>query len=182
MASFAIAALSLNSFLARDNIDESPAWELLEGVPSQKPMPTLFHSILQKRLTALIDSFNSAYEAFPELRCVLSENSVVPDVAVVKCDRLPKENGPFIGAPDWAIEILSPDQSMTRLIAKLQMCLREGMQLGWIVDPTEQVVMVLLPGDRLILQQGDAELLGLDDLQISLTSNQLFTWVNPSNT
>ena len=71
-------------------------------------------------------------------------------------DRLPKENGPFIGAPDWAIEILSPDHSMTRLIAKLQICLGEGMQVGWIVDPMEQVVMVLLPGDRVLQQRHQA--------------------------
>ncbi|MEM1427691.1 MAG: Uma2 family endonuclease [Cyanobacteria bacterium P01_H01_bin.130] len=178
MASFAVTALSLTAFLERENIDESPAWELVEGVPSQKPMPTLFHSILQKRLTALIDSFNSAYEAFPELRCILSENSVVPDVAVVKRDRLPKENGPFIGAPDWAIEILSPDQSMTRLIAKLQVCLGEGMQVGWIVDPMEQGVMVLLPGDRLALQRGADQLTGLDSLALELSADQLFSWIN----
>ncbi|MGD1850686.1 MAG: Uma2 family endonuclease [Cyanophyceae cyanobacterium] len=177
MTSFAVTTLSLDSFLEQENIDESPAWELIKGVPSQKPMPTLFHSILQKRLTALIDSFNSAYEAFPEFRCVLPENSVVPDIAVVKRDRLPKENGPFIGAPDWAIEILSPNQNVTRLIYKLQICLGEGMQLGWIVDPTEQVVMVLLPSDRLVLQRGIDELIGLDPLPLKLTADGLFSWL-----
>ena len=52
------------------------------------------------------------------------------------------------------------------------------MQVGWIVDPMEQAVMVLLPGDRLILQQGDDELLGVDDLPLRFTVAQLFACVN----
>ncbi|MEM9771893.1 MAG: Uma2 family endonuclease [Cyanobacteria bacterium P01_D01_bin.73] len=178
MGSLTVTELSLEAFLKQENIDESPAWELVNGASLQKPMPTIFHSILQKRLTALIDSLEGVYEAFLELRCVLSECSVVPDIAVVKRDRLPKENGPFIGAPDWAIEILSPDQSTTRLIEKLHVCIKEGTQLGWIVDPAEQVVMVLLPGDRLMLQRREESLIGLNELTLGLTGDQLFAFIN----
>lgn len=177
MGALVIPRVTLDAFLEQADIDGSPAWELLDGVPLQKPMPTIFHSVLQKRLTALIDNLEGAYEAFPELRCVLSDCSVVPDVVVVRRDRLPKENGPFRGAPDWAIEVLSPDQSMTRLIEKLQICLQEGMRLGWIVDPMEQVVMVLLPEGRMTLQRGDVELLGLEDLPLGLTGDRLFSWL-----
>lgn len=91
------------------NIEESPAWELVEGQANQKPMPTVHHSILQKRLTATIDLSNSPYEAFPELRCTLSSNSVVPDITVIHKNRIPIENTAVEGAPDWTIEILSPD-------------------------------------------------------------------------
>ena len=45
------------------------------------------------------------------------------------------------GAPDWLIEILSSEQSSTKLIAKIQTCIAEGRQLGWLVDAEEQAVM-----------------------------------------
>ncbi|MGB3496454.1 MAG: Uma2 family endonuclease [Elainellaceae cyanobacterium] len=102
----------------------------------------LLHSRLQKRLISSIDSLGSDYEAFPELRCVLSQNSVVPDVAVVKRDRLPLDNVPLTGTPDWMIEILSPDQSTTKVIAKIQLCIKEGTQLAWLIDADEKAVMV----------------------------------------
>ncbi len=100
--------LTLQEFIHLPNIEESPAWELLDGVPCQKPMPTLHHSRLQKWLVATIDGLGSPYEAFPELRCVLSHNSVVPDVTVIHQARVPQANGDLaIDVPDWVIEISS---------------------------------------------------------------------------
>jgi Uma2 family endonuclease len=70
-------------------IDESPAWEYVEGEVIQKPMGGGKHSTLPKRLVAAIDQASSNYEAFPELRCTLENRSVVPDIAVVARDRIP---------------------------------------------------------------------------------------------
>jgi Uma2 family endonuclease len=47
---------SLTEFHQSPNLEESPAWELFDQVISQKPMPTLHHSILQKRLVSAIDA------------------------------------------------------------------------------------------------------------------------------
>ena len=96
----AIQTLTLEAFLHLPTIEESPAWEFIDGEILQKPMPTTHHSILQKRLVAVIDQAESQYEAFPELRCVLSQQSVVPDVAVILNQRVPSENIPVQGAPD----------------------------------------------------------------------------------
>jgi Uma2 family endonuclease len=174
---FAAQRLTLQEFLQLPDIEESPAWELLDQVPCQKPMPTLYHSRLQKRLVAAIDGSDSAYEAFPELRCVLSQNSVVPDVTVVHQDRIPTANQPIEGAPDWAIEILSPDQRMTKVIAKIQACLEEGMQLGWLIDAVEQVVMVFWPDRPLAIVSGQRVLPVLPDMALTLTPEQVFAWV-----
>ena len=100
--------LTLTQFLQLPNIEDSPAWEFINGQAVQKTMPTSHHSILQKRLVSTIDGANSAYEAFPELRCVLSEQSIVPDIAVIHRDapserlrhRIPAQNGPVVGPPD----------------------------------------------------------------------------------
>jgi Uma2 family endonuclease len=177
--------LTLQDFLALPNIEESPAWEYADGQASRKPMPTAYHSILQKRLTAAIVLANSSYEAFPELRCILSRNSVVPDITVIHHNRIPSGNTPVEGAPDWMIEILSADQSTTKLIAKMQMCLREGTQLGWLIDPDEQVVMVLLPDMRVNLLRGSDSLWDasrrlpvLQGINLELTVEQVFGWLS----
>ncbi len=168
---------TLQDFLKLPNIEESPAWEFVDGQANQKPMPTAHHSILQKRLTAAIDQADSTYEAFPELRCILSSNSVVPDITVIRRERIPSRNIPVEGAPDWMIEILSPDQSTTKLIAKIQNCLQEGTQLGWLIDSEEQVIIVLWPDSRMALLKNSDRLPVLQDIPLDLTVEQVFNWV-----
>lgn len=73
----ALHPVTLDEFSQLPNIEESPAWEFLNGQVLQKPMPTFYHSLLQKYLVRAIDNTNSTYEAFPELRCILDRKSVV---------------------------------------------------------------------------------------------------------
>ncbi|MEA5471882.1 Uma2 family endonuclease [Spirulina sp. 06S082] len=173
----ASSQLNLKDFLELPDIDESPAWELMEGRAMQKPMPTIYHSTLQKRLVALIDASESPYEAFPELRCILNTRSVVPDIAIIHQSQKPTGNVPLEEAPPWLIEILSPNQSTTKLIAKIQTCLQAGSQLGWLIDPSEQIVMVLQPQDRFGLYRGGDRLPLLENLNLSLTPEQIFNWL-----
>lgn len=169
--------LTLDSFLHLSNIEESPAWEFIAGEMLQKPMPTSHHSILQKRLVGAIDQAESNYEAFPELRCILSQQSVVPDVTVILKDRLPSENSPVQGAPDWIIEILSPDQSTTKLIAKIQTCLEEGTRLGWLLDSTEEVIMVFWRDRPLTIISGSMIAPVLPEIDLQITAQQIFDWL-----
>jgi Uma2 family endonuclease len=168
--------LNLQEFLLLSNIEESPAWELLNGESIQKPMPTLHHSRLQKRLVAAIDQASHTYEAFPELRCQLSQHSVVPDITIVSTDRLPLNNQPIQGAPDWAIEILSPDQRTTKVITKIQICLQEGTHLGWLIDPAEALIMVFWPDRPLAIFSNQEILPTLPDIPLILSAEQIFTW------
>jgi len=57
-------------------------------------------------------------------------------------DRLSNEDGPLEGAPDWLIEIRSPDQSTLDLQNKILHCLSNGTQLAWLIDITRQQVWV----------------------------------------
>jgi Uma2 family endonuclease len=177
MTSTALHPVTLDQFSKLPNLEESPAWELLNGQVLQKPMPTLDHSRLQKRLVNAIDNANSSYEAFPELRCILSQNSIVPDITVIDQSRIPTANQPIQGAPDWLIEILSLDQSTTKLIAKIQACLAEGTQLGWLIDSQEAVIMVFLPDQPLKILSNDSLLPVLSEISLQLTPNQVFSWL-----
>ena len=89
--------------------------------------------------------------AFTELRCTFGNRSIVPDIAVFQWDRIPRqENGNvanvFPIAPDWTIEILSPEQSQTKVTKNILYCLNHGTQMGWLIDPEDQSVFSVFAG------------------------------------
>ncbi|WP_017306871.1 Uma2 family endonuclease [Spirulina subsalsa] len=132
----------LAEFLTQENIESSPAWELIDGRVVQKPMPTLFHSRLQRNLMNYINEQTDRFEAIQELRCIIPPYSPVPDIVVIATERLSNEDGPFNGSPDWLIEIRSPDQSTLDLQNKILHCLRHGTQLAWLIDGNSQQIWV----------------------------------------
>ncbi len=58
--------LTLEQFLKLPYIEDSPAWEFIQGEAIQKPMPGGKHSCLQSRLGGTINATDSPYKAFPE--------------------------------------------------------------------------------------------------------------------
>ncbi len=61
-------------------------------------------------------------------------------------DRRPEERHRFLKlAPDLNLEIVSPTDSAADVRAKVQACLRNGIQLLWIVEPRRQQVLVHRP-------------------------------------
>jgi Uma2 family endonuclease len=78
-----VTTTPLSEFLAKLNIDASPAWELMDGRSIQKPMPTLFHSRLQRNLVNYINCYTDRFEAVQELRCLIPPYSPVPDIAII---------------------------------------------------------------------------------------------------
>lgn len=133
---------SLTKFLSQSNIETSPAWEFINGNSIQKPMPTLFHSRLQRNLVNYINHHTEQLEAIQELRCIIPPYSPVPDIAVIKRYRLTEEDEAFQGSPDWLIEILSRGQSSLTLQNKILHCLNNGTQLAWLIDLTRQQIWV----------------------------------------
>jgi Uma2 family endonuclease len=177
--------LTLEEFLKLPYVEDSPAWEYMNGVAIQKPMPKTRHSILQKRLLQEVDSHSSDYTALPELRCTFGGRSVVPDIAVVAWNQIqinesgePEDN--FTQAPDWAIEILSPDQKATRVIDNLLHCLKHGCELGWMLDPDDYSVLVLAPQQEVDIVRGDRQLPVIQGVNLSITAEQVFTWLKIS--
>jgi Uma2 family endonuclease len=154
----------LDTFLQRSEIEGSPAWEFIQGEALQKPMPTLFHSRLQRNLVNLINQQTRDYEAIQELRCIVPPLSPVPDIAVVSSERLTEEDGPFLGAPDWLIEILSPDQNILNLQTKILHCLTQGTQIAWLIDIYRQQIWVWNQESLPLIYQGSDNPPTLDDL------------------
>ncbi|MBD2666609.1 hypothetical protein B6N60_02073 [Richelia sinica FACHB-800] len=174
---------SLNEFLKLGYIDESPAWEYINREAIQKPMGGGKHSLLQKRLVAAIDAPVSDYEAFPELRCTCGNRSIVPDVGVIATAQIPlDESGDIISsginfAPAWVIEILSHNQSQTKVTGNILHCIKHGTQLGWLIDPSEHSILVYQPNNLPELLTETDRLTVLAGMNLILTIEEVFCWL-----
>ena len=175
--------ITLDQFLQLP--ETKPASEYIDGEITQKPTPKGKHSCLQYELCHAINQVTKPQKigyAFPKLRCTMNKRSLVPDIAVFQWQNIPfLEDGEvpdiFNIAPDWAIGILSPDQSVTKVIGNLLYCLENGSQLGWFLDPSEQSILILL-GDRSpIFMEGNQVLPTLAGIILELTVEQIFGWL-----
>jgi Uma2 family endonuclease len=177
--------LSLEEFLQLP--ETKPASEYIDGQIIQKPMPQGKHSTIQRDLTFAVEAVlkpKRIARAFPELRCTCGGRSLVPDVAVFISERIPRDEKGEIAnifpvAPDWMIEILSPDQSQTKVTKNILHFLKCGTQMGWLIDPDEQTVFVYLPKQETqVFDEPEHQLivpLFASELQLSVGS--LFGWL-----
>ena len=163
--------------------ETQPAAEFINGEISYKSMPQGEHSRLQYILCLLINQVLELQKlaiAFPELRCVFGGMTIVPDIAVFRWDRIPlHETGRIANrfeiSPDWAIEILSPDQSVAKVIQKLLHCVEYGSEFGWLLDAKDESILVI-DRDRRISQFRDNQLLPVPkEFALKLTSEQIFS-------
>lgn len=178
-------SLTLEQFLELP--ETKPAREYINGQVIQKTMTQGKHSILQGELKATINRAlkpKSIARAFPELRCTFGGRSIVPDIAVFGYDRIPTDdNGEisnsFLTAPDWTIEILSPDRSQTKVTKNILHCLRHGTDLSWLVDPLDKSVFIYRPKQEIeVFDELDVMLpVPSFAIDLQLTITDLFTYL-----
>jgi Uma2 family endonuclease len=177
--------LTLEEFLKLP--ETKPASEYVDGQIIQKPMPQGKHSILQTDLSSTANAVlkpQRIARAFTELRCTFGGRSIVPDIAMFTWDRIPRDEdgkvaNSFQIAPDWTIEILSLDQRPTKVIKNILHCLDHQTQMGWMIDPEEEGVIVYF-GDRTVQFFEVAEQpLPVPSFASSfqLTVGELFSWL-----
>ncbi len=179
------APISLAQFLQQP--ETKPACEYIDHQIIQKPMPQGKHSILQGELIAKINGVlkpKQIARAFPELRCTFGGRSTVPDITVFEWERIPSDqNGEvsniFLIAPDWTIEILSPDQSQTRVTKNILHCLKHKTQMGWLLYPHEKTVFIYRPKQEIEVFDDPDFLIPvpLFGSEIQITVRDLFAWL-----
>lgn len=167
--------------------ETKPSQEYIDGKIIPKPMPQGKHSTIQGELVPSINIVvkpKRIARAFPELRCTFGDRSTVPDIAVFVWNRIPRdENGEvanaFLIAPDWTIEILSPDQSQTKVTKNILHCLKYGTQMGWLIDPLEQTVFVFRPKQETKVFDELDDVLPVPSFagELKLTVGDLFAWL-----
>jgi len=82
-----------------------------------------------------------------------------PDAAFVRKERFPRGEVPrsfFVGAPDLAVEVVSPSDTMSELLGKVEEYLAAGTQVVWVVVPERREAYVYRPTDApQVLGAGD---------------------------
>jgi Uma2 family endonuclease len=187
-----VRQITLEEFLALP--DTKPASEYIDGEIIQKPMPQGQHSVIQGELLielTLAWRTKGIAQAFPELRCTFGGRAIVPDIAVFEDANVPYDENDEIEnifnlPPDWIIEILSSEQSTTKVLKKIHHCLAHGTQMGWLIDPTDRAVFVCMPvGEP---TEGNRNFQIIDEpstilpvpafaTSIQLTVEELFSWI-----
>jgi Uma2 family endonuclease len=72
---------------------------------------------------------------------------VQPDVCVV-CDATKVDERGACGAPDLVIEILSPGNSRKEVRLKYELYEEAGVKEYWVINPTEENLLVFLPDEK----------------------------------
>ena len=156
------ALLTLEEYAALEEPDERYVSELVRGAVVREPRPGSVHGRVQIRIGAALDAWARGHGATvtAESGYILSDDPPTlrgPDVAVVLRPRpIGIEPGGWLrGAPDVAVEVLSPsDTSMTMHERTLEY-LQAGASLVWILDPASRTVTVHRPdGSALVLRDG----------------------------
>jgi Uma2 family endonuclease len=176
--------ITLAEFLAQP--ETKPASEFIAGSIEQKPMPQGQHSRLQLKVCNLINDVAEATAiamALPELRCTFGDadakRSIVPDIGIFRWERIPFEPSGDIAnafelAPDWTIEILSPDQKDTKVIRNILHCLNHGTSLGWLIYPDERIILAFPANQSPVELSGRDRLPVLPELDLTIVVDDVF--------
>jgi Uma2 family endonuclease len=178
-----VKTLTLDVFLQLP--ETKPASEYINNKVTQKIMPKGRPSRLQGQLCQEINQvaeFPKLAYAFPELRCTFDGSSIVPDIAVFEWRNIPfladgeiPDN--FNLAPDWIIEILSPDQNANKVIGKMLHSLQHGSKLGWFLDPIDRSILVFQPNQQPILMTNSDRLPSLEIIPLEIAVETIFSWL-----
>jgi Uma2 family endonuclease len=86
-----------------------------------------------------------------------------PDISFIRAERVVDTGrGYFEGAPDLAVEVLSPSDRYSAVSRKVSQYLAAGTRLVWVVDPFNRTVAVYRPGREVIELPEDGTLDGED--------------------
>lgn len=131
--------------------DDGRHHELIEGKLQTLPPPKLRHSEVVKRLfTALAGIEKQAgCTAFQEAGYKLTHDPaswIQPDVSFIRQDRVDHSDpdGYLLGAPELAVEVISPSESASDVERKIELLLAHGSLIVWVIYLRSRKVRVFL--------------------------------------
>jgi Uma2 family endonuclease len=136
--------------------DDGHWYELVDGRLIEMPPPAWPHGVVSMRIGGLLHAFVETHRlglVFARdtgFRLSSDPDTVrAPDVAFVARDRMTAGvpgHGYWPGAPDLAVEVMSPGDRFCALEDKVRQYLAAGTRVAWIVSPAERMVRVYEPG------------------------------------
>ena len=143
--------------------DDGNRHELIKGELLTMPVPKLLHGFVTLNLSALLYSHVKANN----LGLLVGESGfhlesgpdtvLGPDIAFIAYDRVGTDKDCFFpGAPDLAVEVLSPSDRRGKVERKTALWLELGARAVWNVNPRKRTVEVShADGSRWLLTEDD---------------------------
>ncbi len=127
--------------------DDGQRWELIGGEAfCMSPAPAVRHQVIVGRLFGELLQHFRGRPCLPLVSPVdvkLSVGDVVqPDIVVI-CDRSKILESHIAGAPDLAVEVVSPSSQRHDRVRKLRLYAASGVREYWLVQPYPAVIEVL---------------------------------------
>jgi Uma2 family endonuclease len=133
--------------------DEGCHREILEGELQLLPPVKLRHSRVAKRAFRALSQLEEKGlgEALFEAGFKLSTSPaswIQPDASFVRADRVSTadEDGYYSGAPNLAVEVVSPSETAAQLRRKIDLLLACGSEAVWVAYQKTRTVVVHIPG------------------------------------
>jgi Uma2 family endonuclease len=149
-------------------------WELIDGElvemsPSAEESSNIGATIIiqigphvRKHPLGRVYGADAGFVLFPDRDPVRA-----PDVAFFRADRVPRGEARkhFTRlAPDLAVEVLSPTDRPSEVVARIEMHQEAGVRLIWLVDPEQETFTVIAAGQSTRALKAGAPLDGGDVL------------------
>src|SRR5688572_2246510 len=140
--------------------------EVVNGELVMSPKNNFYHGRIATRLLFALEAFNRQHRLGVVLDSstgfwMYNRNCRAPDVSFITKERLdrlgfrPSEKRFFPGAPDLAVEILSPNNSRTEIDERLKDFFGSGTQIAWVVNPEQECLEVChAPEKRRLIGSG----------------------------
>ena len=125
-------------------------YELVDGEPREKESEGMEHSYIAATLTGELRTHVKSkklgviLESSGSFR-MIAGNIRKPDVSFVVKERITEKRpsfSAFEGAPDLAVEVISPTDIWWEIMQKLDEYFSSGCRLVWLISPLDQRVLV----------------------------------------
>jgi Uma2 family endonuclease len=168
MATTIDVPLTLEEFA---QLSDAMRHEISEGELITMAPPKFLHTLVAVAVFELLQAYlkqHGGARAFPEAGYVLSHDPLTirqPDVSVLTAERIRATNvDAYVeGAPELAVEVVSPSHSAQDLEIKVQQYLHSGAKQVWVVYPIAKRAHVFRPGSQVTVL-GETQTLDAGDL------------------
>jgi Uma2 family endonuclease len=142
--------------------------EEFKQLPADERFEVVNGELVEKQMTASFQHINVISNVYDTLRPFAKVNGLgqvygdglsyqlslvadtirasrIPDVSFIRRERIPAQfdyDGGFPGAPDLAVEVISPSEQSVYILEKISDYLTAGTEQVWLLYPTQKVIQV----------------------------------------
>ena len=155
--------------------DDGYRYELVKGIIRRMPPAGFEHGIrsakIGGRLNEHVERYQLGYVCGAETGFKIAQNPDTvraPDAAFIRQTTIDERGivkGYWEGAPDLAVEVISPGDTYTEVAEKVDEWLNAGCALVWVMNPRRETVEVYRSPEDITVLRGDDILEGGDVIE-----------------